>query len=55
MESADLDTAQIAGILLQSIMFNAFATTITGATTDEVAGRGELFWAVVLTGLAGPR
>ena len=42
-------------MILQSIMFNAFATTITGSTTDEVAGRGDLFCDVLLHGLVGPR
>jgi AcrR family transcriptional regulator len=50
---AALDHDQVAGMLLQAIMFNAFATTITGATTDELPGRGALFWNVVLHGLTG--
>ena len=32
------DHEQVAGIVLQSIMFNGFATTITGSTTDDYAG-----------------
>jgi AcrR family transcriptional regulator len=50
----DLDHEQVAGILLQAIMFNAFSTTITGSTTDDVPGRGELFWRVLFDGLSGP-
>jgi AcrR family transcriptional regulator len=50
---AGRDFEQVAGIILQAIMFNAFSSTITGATTDDVAGRGDLFWEVLLHGLAG--
>ena len=34
-------------------MFNAFATTITGAITDEAPGRGELLWQLLFRGLTG--
>ena len=47
------DHEQVAGIVLQSIMFNGFATTITGSTTDDYAGRGDLFWELLAHGLAG--
>jgi AcrR family transcriptional regulator len=52
---AGRDFEDVAGLILQAIMFNAFSSTITGSTTDEVAGRGELFWEVLLNGLAGAR
>jgi len=48
---AGFDNEQLAGFILQSIMFNAFATTITGAPTDNDPGRGDLFWNVLLNGL----
>jgi AcrR family transcriptional regulator len=48
-----LDHEQTAGVILQSIMFNAFATTVTGSTTDAVEGREELVWKLLLHGLAG--
>jgi AcrR family transcriptional regulator len=47
------DHEQVAGIVLQSIMFNGFATTITGSTTDDYSGRGDLFWELLAHGLAG--
>jgi AcrR family transcriptional regulator len=47
------DHEQVAGIVLQSIMFNGFATTITGSTTDDYAARGDLFWELLSHGLAG--
>lgn len=50
---AGLDHEQVAGIVLQAIMFNSFATTVTGSTTDDVPGRGDLFWEVLIHGLAG--
>jgi AcrR family transcriptional regulator len=50
---SDLDLEQVSGVILQSIMFNSFATTITGSWTDEVPGRGELLWEMLLHGL-GP-
>ena len=48
---SDLDHEQVAGVILQAIMFNAFATTITGSQTDEVPGRGEMLWELLLNGL----
>jgi hypothetical protein len=51
---ADLDNEQVAGVILQTIMFNSFATTITGSVTDEIAGRGDMLWTMLLDGL-GPR
>jgi AcrR family transcriptional regulator len=50
---AGRDFEQVAGIILQAIMFNAFASTVTGSATDALPGRGELFWEVLLHGLAG--
>jgi AcrR family transcriptional regulator len=53
---SDLDNEQVAGVILQTIMFNAFATTITGAVSDELPARGEMLWTMLLDGLApGPQ
>ena len=52
---AGRDNEQVAGIVLQAIMFNSFSTTITGSTTDDVPDRGDLFWGLLLHGLAGDR
>lgn len=52
--SDDLDREQVAGLVLQAIMFNAFATTITGTSTDESPGRGNVLWQLLLRGLTGP-
>ena len=51
--NTELDREQVAGVVLQAIMFNAFATTITGSSTDESPGRGDLLWRLLLSGLAG--
>lgn len=48
-----LDRDQVAGAVLQAIMFNAFATTITGATSDASVDRGDLLWRLLIHGLAG--
>jgi AcrR family transcriptional regulator len=52
---SDLDAEQVAGVILQAIMFNAFATTITGTRTDELPDRGDLLWALLIGGLTGSR
>jgi AcrR family transcriptional regulator len=51
--SPDLDREQVAGVVLQAIMFNTFATTLTGSTTDESPGRGDLLWRLLVGGLSG--
>jgi hypothetical protein len=38
---SEVDDEEVAGVILQAIMFNAFATTITGSASDETPGRGE--------------
>lgn len=49
----DLDHQRIAGVILQSIMFNAFATTISGASARDDGGqRAAELWELVLHGLA---
>ena len=50
----DLDLDQIAGVILQTIMFNAFAATITGKMSDDDPGRGELLWELLLRGVLPP-
>jgi AcrR family transcriptional regulator len=47
---ADINHRRIAGILLQEIMFNAFASTISGTSVRE-AGADDL-WDLVLHGIA---
>jgi hypothetical protein len=51
---ADLDLERVTGVVLQAIMFNAFATTITGLVTDDDPGLGDLLWRLLLRGLTGP-
>ena len=46
----DVDHRHVAGIVLQSLMFNAFAGVISGASHDD--GAGEFLWDLLLTGLA---
>jgi len=48
-----LDHRQAAGLILQSIMFNSFATTITGAKTDDLPDRADLVWRLLFHGLGG--
>jgi AcrR family transcriptional regulator len=49
---SDVDDEEVAGVILQAIMFNAFATTITGSASDETPGRGERLADLLLRGLA---
>lgn len=49
------DNEQVAGMMLQAIMFNSFATTVTGAASDDLPERGLLLWELLLHGLAGGR
>ena len=44
-------TRRQAGVLLQSIMFNAFATTISGTPVDTGDDAAEELWALFLHGL----
>jgi AcrR family transcriptional regulator len=46
----DLDHQRIAGVLLQAIMFNAFASTISGSSVRD--GGGDALWDLALRGLA---
>ena len=47
---ADINHRRIAGILLQEIMFNAFASTISGTSVRE--GGADDLWDLVLHGIA---
>lgn len=47
---SDLDHRQIAGILLQAIMFNAFASTISGTSLRD--SDPNPLWEIALNGLA---
>lgn len=52
----DLDHREVAGHLLQTIMFHTFADRITGSPApDDPTDSGERLWERVLHGLAGPR
>jgi AcrR family transcriptional regulator len=50
---AGLNNRRIAGVLLQAIMFNAFASTISGSSVrGEPAEGAEELWRLVLGGIA---
>ena len=46
-----LDHARIAGVVLQAIMFNAFATTISGAASPSDGDDAEGLWELLLLGI----
>jgi hypothetical protein len=50
----DVDLDRLCGIVLQAIMFNAFATTISGSPADAPAGAdpGQEFWSLLFRGIA---
>ncbi|MHB1777071.1 MAG: TetR/AcrR family transcriptional regulator [Acidimicrobiales bacterium] len=51
----ELANVRVAGIVLQAIMFNAFATTISGAPPAPPAGAAAELWQLVVAGLgSGP-
>jgi len=52
----DLDRQRLVGIILETIMFNSFSSTIGGAASASGGGRGgEELWEFVLHGIgAGP-
>lgn len=53
---ADLNHRRIAGILLQAIMFNAFATTISSASDrKDVGDPAEQMWDLLLNGIGARR
>jgi AcrR family transcriptional regulator len=51
---ADVDLDRLTGIVLQAIMFNAFASTISGSPAAAPAeiDPGEEFWSLLLRGIA---
>ncbi|MET0902753.1 MAG: TetR/AcrR family transcriptional regulator [Acidimicrobiales bacterium] len=50
---AGIDNRRLAGVLLQAIMFNAFASTISGSSARGDAGEAaEELWHLVLGGIA---
>jgi AcrR family transcriptional regulator len=51
----DLDHTRVAGVVLQAIMFNAFALTIAGGSTRPDADDPEGLWDVLLHGIAPRR
>jgi hypothetical protein len=51
----DVDLDRLTGIVLQAIMFNAFATTISGSTGASLSAGtdpGEEFWSLLFRGIA---
>jgi AcrR family transcriptional regulator len=46
-----LDHRRIAGVILEAVMFNAFAATISGTKVRE-EGAGEELWQLILHGIA---
>jgi AcrR family transcriptional regulator len=49
---SDLDQRRVAGVVLQAIGFNAFAMTISGASTrEDVDTAAEELWGLVLHGI----
>jgi AcrR family transcriptional regulator len=50
-----LPHAEIAGVVLQAIMFNVFATTITGASVNANGDAGaEHLWELLIDGISAP-
>ena len=47
----DVNNRRIAGVVLQAVMFNAFATTISGAPRGEGGDPAEELWTLLLHGL----
>jgi AcrR family transcriptional regulator len=47
---AGLDHRRISGVVLQAVMFNAFAATISGTSVRE-EGAGEELWTLILNGV----
>jgi hypothetical protein len=51
---ADLPRDWMAGVLLQAVMVNAFASTISGTSEDAGEDTPELFWRLVSGGIGSP-
>ena len=50
----DVNNRRIAGVVLQAVMFNAFAATISGALRSEGGDPAEELWTLLLRGLGVP-
>jgi hypothetical protein len=51
-----LDHRRITGVVLQAVMFNTFADTISASSIRDAEPSAEGLWALLLDGLgAGPR
>jgi AcrR family transcriptional regulator len=50
-----LEHAHLAGVILQAVMFNAFATTISGAARRATATDAEELWELVFHGIGTKR
>lgn len=48
-----LNHRRIAGVVLQAVMFNAFATTISGSSLRAASDAGEELWGLIISGI-GP-
>lgn len=51
----DVPRQRMAGVLLQSVMFNAFASTISGSPAPAGSEGAEEFWRLVLSGIGAGR
>ena len=49
---ADVNNRRIAGVVLQAVMFNAFAATISGTTRGEGSDPAEELWILLMHGLS---
>ena len=50
----DMPHSRLAGVVLQAIMFNAFATTIARSSTRDAGGDApEELWDLLLHGIGG--
>jgi AcrR family transcriptional regulator len=49
---SDVNNRRIAGVVLQAVMFNAFASTISGTLRNDGGDAAEELWTLLLRGLA---
>ena len=52
----DLSNSRLAGVVLQAVMFNAFATTISSTLirSEDAGADAEELWDLLLNGMARP-
>ncbi len=51
----EVHNRRLAGVVLQAIMFNAFASTISGSSMEADDGAGEELWALLVRGITVER